>query len=261
MFGFAWLDEAGEDVIMNDLLHKIDQLRDKINGYRPLEGDVLASLKDYYNVGLTYTSNALEGNSLTETETKIIIEDGLTVSGKPLRDHFEVVGHSDAFNMMVSMVRQKSFSQMDIQSLHKLFYHRIDMARAGVYRNQQVFISGSAYALPAPDKLELLMQQFITEYGSLGDGMHVVDYAALVHKEFVFIHPFVDGNGRVARLLMNLVLLQHGYFIAIIPPVRRRDYIAALEKAHQDECEFKMFIASMVYETQKDVVRLLEGSK
>ncbi|MFA6527804.1 MAG: Fic family protein [Candidatus Babeliales bacterium] len=246
---------------MNDLLLKIDQLRDKINRYRPLEGNVLGSLKDYYNVGLTYSSNALEGNSLTETETKIIIEDGLTVSGKPLRDHFEAIGHSEAFTMMFAMAQQKSFSQADIQQLHKLFYHRIDMARAGAYRTEQVFISGSEYALPTPDKVAVLMQQFITDYGMLPDGMHGVEYAALVHKIFVFIHPFVDGNGRVARLLMNLVLLQHGYFVAIIPPVRRRDYIASLEKAHRDDSDFKMFIASMVYETQKDVARLLEGSK
>ena len=246
---------------MEDLLLKIDQLRDKINALRPIKGDGLEKLKDYYNVGLTYSSNALEGNSLTEAETKIIIEDGLTVAGKPLREHFEAIGHSQAFNKMFLLAQQKSFSQSDIQELHKLFYHCIDLDRAGVYRDPQVFISGSAYALPAPEKVATLMQQFITDYGTLNQGLHVIEYAALVHKVFVFIHPFIDGNGRVARLLMNLALLQHGYFIAIIPPVMRRDYIAALEKAHEDDGQFKNFIASMVYETQKDIVRLLEGSK
>ena len=176
---------------MNDLLLKIDQLRDKINKYRPLEGNVLGSLKDYYNMCLTYSSNALEGNSLTETETKIIIEDGLTVSGKPLREHFEAVGHSEAFKMMLTMAQQKGFSQIDVQMLHKLFYYHIDLARAGVCRREQAFISGSEYALPAPDAIVELMQQFITDYGTLPDGMHVVEYAALVHKIFVFTHPFV----------------------------------------------------------------------
>lgn len=244
---------------MKAIFKDIDALQEKINDLRPLSDHLLEQIKEYYRIGLTYTSNALEGNTLTETETKIVIEDGLTIGGKTLHEHLEVVGHSDAYDFMYSLVKKHGISEEDIKRLHQLFYYRIDEDSAGVYRKQKAIITGSAYSLPDPKKLNELMLRFVAEMPELGRNIHPVEFAAIAHKEFVFIHPFVDGNGRVVRLLMNVVLLQHGYPLAIIPPVVRNDYIHSLEKAHKDDSEFIEFIAQMVKETQKDYLRLLES--
>lgn len=244
---------------MNEILKEIDKLQAEINSYRPLSVNILKQLKEYYRVGLTYTSNALEGNSLTETETKVVLEDGITIGGKPIRDYYEALGHSEAYDYIYSLAKTKGFAEKDIKKLHKLFYHRIDEARAGKYRKEKVFISGSKYPLPAPEKVPELMSEFMNRVNDLDKNNHPAEYSAIVHKEIAFIHPFIDGNGRVARLLMNLILLQKGYCIAIIPPILRRDYIQTLEKAHTDDNDLREFIAGAVRETQKDYLRLLRA--
>lgn len=240
---------------MSKLFNEIDALQEKINAARPLSKQQLQNIKEYYRVGLTYTSNAMEGNSLTETETKIALEDGLTVAGKPVRDYLEAIGHGQAYDFLYILVQQEGFTESDIKELHRLFYYRIDQKYAGVYRDIKVVISGSAYALPAPEELQTLMDFFIKTYGR-NPGIHPVKWAALVHKAFVFVHPFIDGNGRAARLLMNLALMQSGYVVTVIPPILRREYITCLEKAHIDDSDFIEFIARCVKETQQDYIRL-----
>ncbi len=245
---------------MTGILNEIDGLQEEINKYRPLPESTAKQLKEYYRVGLTYTSNALEGNSLTETETKIVLEDGLTVGGKPIKDYCEALGHSDAYDYIHKLAKEDEvivLTEDNIKKLHKLFYHRMDEAKAGKYRKEKVFISGSKYSLPSPEQVQSLMQALMEKLATRTK-LHPVDYAALAHKEFVFIHPFVDGNGRVARLFMNLILLQKGYCIAIIPPILRREYINALEKAHTNDSEYREFIARAVRETQRDYLRLLK---
>ncbi len=242
---------------MDKLLKEIDGLQKEINSFRPLPPETLKQLKVYYRVGLTYTSNALEGNSLTETETKVILEDGITIGGKPIKDYYEAVGHGEAYDYMTSLATFEDFTEDVIKTLHKFFYHRISETEAGRYRRNKVFISGSKYTFPSPDKVEDLMKKFITGIRGVAKKSHPVEYAAIAHKEIVLIHPFIDGNGRVARLLMNLILLQKGYCLAIVPPILRRDYINALEKAHTDDKDFRKFIAERVKETQKDYLRLL----
>lgn len=242
---------------MYKLLKQIDKLKEEINQYRLLQNDILDQLKEYYRIGLTYTSNALEGNSLTETETKIVIEDGLTIGGKPLRDHLEAIGHSQSYDYIYSISHEKIITEEHIKALHRLFYQYIDVNNAGKYRKQRVFISGSQYNVSGPNKVPKLMKEFIEKINSAREDNHPVIFAAKVHKEFVFIHPFVDGNGRVARLLMNLVLLQEGYTIAIIPPILRGEYINTLERAHINDNDFIEFVAVRVKETQKDYLRLL----
>ncbi|MDE3046270.1 MAG: Fic family protein [Verrucomicrobiota bacterium] len=140
--------------------------------------------------------------------------------------------------------------------LHKLIYFRIDEKNGEKYRTSKAIITGSKYPLPKPADLPRLMKKSISHLKTLRKKHHPVKAAALAHKEFVFIHPFIDGNGRTARLLMNLLLLKEGYNIAIIPPVTRREYIDSLERAHIDDGEFVHFIARMVRETQKDHLRL-----
>jgi Fic family protein len=243
---------------MLQILSEIDKLQEEINTYRPLPPNTIKQLKEYYRVGLTYSSNALEGNSLTETETKVVLEDGITIGGKPIKDYYEALGHSEAYDYIYKLTKNGEFTEDNIKKLHKFFYNRIDDTRAGKYRTEKVFISGSKYSLPGPEKVNSHMCEFVTKMGAVKN-MHPVEYAAIAHKELVFIHPFIDGNGRVARLLMNLILLQKNYCIAIIPPILRSDYINALEKAHTDDSGFKEFIAKNLKETQKDYLRLLRA--
>lgn len=242
---------------MNELLKEIDALQKEINSFRPLPPETVKQLREYYRVGLTFTSNALEGNSLTETETKVVLEDGITIGGKPIKDYYEAMGHGEAYDYMNTLATFGDFDEGVIKTLHKFFYHRINEAEAGRYRRNKVFISGSKYSLPSPEKVEELMKGFITGIRDTAKKSHPVEYSAIAHKDLVFIHPFIDGNGRVARLLMNLILLQKGYCLAIIPPILRRDYINALEKAHTDDKDFRKFIAERVRETQKDYLRLI----
>ncbi len=242
-----------------DTLHEIDILQKEIDGYRPFSKGLLRQLKEYYRIGLTYTSNALEGNSLTETETKIILEDGLTIGGKPIRDYFEAIGHSEGYDYIYSLSNNNEITENNVKKLHKLFYRHIDPDNAGKYRKQRVFITGSQYNVPGPSDIPSLMKEYVKKISILKKNYHPAEAAALIHKEFVFIHPFIDGNGRVARLLMNLSLLQDGYAIAIIPPILRNEYISLLEKAHTNDEDFVDFICHRLKETQKDYLRLLRG--
>lgn len=244
---------------MNDLLQKIDALQKQINELRPFDRDTVLSLKEYYKIGLTWSSNAIEGNTLTEAETKVVIEDGLAIGGKPLKDHLEAKGHAEAFEYMQGLVNKKEITEDDILKLHDLFYRKIDDVNAGMYRKSQVFISGSRYPLPGPDKVPQLMKDEIKKIAAYREKEHPVVAAAKAHLEFVLIHPFIDGNGRVARLLMNLILLQEGYNIAIIPPVLRAEYISSIEAAHENSESFINLICRAVYETQKDYLRMLNS--
>ncbi|MCK5146298.1 Fic family protein [bacterium] len=246
---------------MTALLKEIDGLQKQINEKRPLEPKSLEMLRNYFKIGLTWSSNALEGNTLTESETKVVIEDGLTIGGRSLKDHYEAIGHAEAFDFLYNIVGNKIIIEKDIKKLHQLFYYRIDKTNAGAYRKLKVFISGTKFVPPAPEKVPELMQTFAKKIPEIQKEYHPIEFAALIHKEIVDIHPFVDGNGRTARLLMNLALLQAGYVVTIIPPIRRADYIASIVKSQvnpKDDTSFKRLIAEMVLESQKDYLRMLK---
>lgn len=232
----------------------------KIAAMRPFPKETLKSLREYYRVGLTYSSNALEGNSLTESETKVVIEDGLTIGGKPLKDVYEATGHARAYDFLFDISKEKPVGEAEILELHRLFYSQIDSANAGAWRKVPVFISGSHRKLPQPEELPALMTAFVKWMAEHEGKAHPVEFAALVHQKFVYIHPFVDGNGRMARLLMNLALLRAGWTIAIIPPICRPEYIATLEKAGRSPDDFIHFIADRVCETQRELLRLMGQS-
>lgn len=244
---------------MLNLLKQIDALQVQIDKHRPNGRQELASLKQYYKVGLAFSSNALEGNSLTELETKVILEDRLAIGGKTLNEHLEAIGHSQAFDYMWNVSKHQAITERNIKYLHKLFLQGIDAKNAGKYRKQQVVISSSQYndTLPAPAAVSLAMQAFVTALPSKRLELHPVAFAAFLHKTLVFIHPFIDGNGRVARLLMNLSLLQAGFPITSISPILRSEYIRLLEKAHLDDGDFTKFIAEQVLQSQQKYIRLL----
>ncbi len=245
---------------MKDILKKIDSIKEKIDAHRPLDAHMVKQLKEYFRIGMTYTSNALEGNSLTETETKIVIEDGITIGGKPVKDHLEALGHSEAYDLLFRLAKHSEITEANIKELHRLFYYRIDEDQAGKYRKQKVIITGTDFIPPAPEKIKDLMKTFVASIPDDRSENHPVEFAAILHRKLVTVHPFIDGNGRAARLLMNLALLQAGYPVAIIPPILRRDYLDTLNITHKgDFTPFRKFIAGVCYESAKEYLRLLEG--
>jgi len=243
--------------ISSKLLHTAEQLRDRVIAMRPLPEETLKSLRDYYRIGLTYTSNAIEGNSLTESETKVVIEDGLTIEGKPLRDVYEAVGHAHAYDYIHTLATTKPLEETDILELHRLFYEKIDNEKAGHYRTVPVFISGSQYAVSPPARIESDMKKFVKWFNDNEHRLPTPEFAALAHQKFVFIHPFIDGNGRVARLILNLALIRGEYTIALIPALLRHEYVMALEASHKTPNVFVDFIAERIIATQMDLLRLL----
>ena len=247
---------------IKDLLKRVDETRAWINNRRPLAPKEIRELDAYYRVGMTYTSNALEGNTLTLTETKILLEDGLTAGGKPLRDCYEATGHAKAYDFMLEAARSSPFcvSEGMILQLHKLFYQGIEPENAGVYRDVQVFITGTEYVPPKAEEVPALVKKLVDELNKQWDSLHPVLLAASAHRKLVDIHPFMDGNGRTARLLMNLILINRGYQLVCIPPILRNDYISALrvaqrEKNPSDEAFFRI-VAECEIEAQKDYCRM-----
>jgi Fic family protein len=243
---------------LQSLLQKCDALSQKIGQFRPLLPEELTPLRQYFKIGLTYTSNALEGNSLTETETKIVLEDGLTMAGKPMKDHLEAVGHGRAYDQLFTLAKEKAVSTNDMLDLHRYLMENLDPETAGRYRNVKVFVSGSKTVFPLPDDVPHHIAELFRNFEVWAQSHHPIVAVAKLHYNIVAIHPFTDGNGRTARLLMNLFLMQHHYPIILIPFVRRSEYLEALHEADlgQEDC-FYAFIASCVYESQKDYVRLL----
>ena len=238
---------------------EIDDLKKEIDSYRPFNKQLLNELQQFYRIGFTYSSNALEGNSLTESETKVIIEDGLTIGGKTIREHSEALGHSEAYTYLNTLIKKNTITEHNILELHRLFYYRIDAKKAGKYRKQQVYISGTDYLPPNYREIPDLMKQLVLSISGLVKTLHPVTLAAKLHERIATIHPFVDGNGRTARLVMNLSLLQNGYPIVIIPPILRSDYIASIRLANIGNTEpFLDFISHVEYESSKDYLRLLK---
>lgn len=243
---------------MNNIFNEIDELQNEVMKPRPLSVEQNDELKRYYNIGLAYSSNSLEGNTLTESETKAVIEDGFTIGGKPLKHHLEATGHSKAFHFMYGLSKQDGITENDIKKLHRLFYQQIEPDKAGEYRKIKVFISGSKHKFPNPEDVPPLMKKLADKYKNFDKQTHPAKLAALIHKDFVFIHPFIDGNGRIARLLMNLVLVNAGFPITYIPAILRMEYINVLEKAHTNDNEFIVFIAERIKQAQLEFIRLLK---
>lgn len=142
--------------------------------------------------------------------------------------------------------------------MHGLFYQNIEPGYAGRYREVRLLITGSQYPVVAPEKIQEEMNRLFEWVRKERNGYHPVVFAAQLHKRFVFIHPFKNGNGRVARLLMNLALIQDGYLPAVVPPILRGDYVSLLERAHRDDWDFVEFIAERELESQKEILRLFQ---
>lgn len=244
------------------LFAKVDQYAKIIRERRPLTPNELKELDAYFRIGVTYTSNALEGNSLTLSETKVLLEDGITIGGKPIRDCYEATGHAKAYDYMLRLARSNALSITEdvILRLHFLFYSGIDAEHAGVYRTDQVFITGTTYVPPAAEDVPELMRSFVEDLHRKASRLHPVEFAAFAHRRLVDIHPFQDGNGRTARLLMNLILISQGYCVVSIPPILRHDYMVALQQAQRERSPtdkaFVRLICECELEAQRDYCRM-----
>lgn len=201
-----------------------------LDEHRPLPPDLVKNLEEWYKVELTYSSNAIEGNTLTRQETALVIEKGITVGGKSLIEHLEATNHAAALEFIKQLVNKghSEINEKDILDIHHIVLKSIDDNNAGRYRNVSVRIAGSEVIMPNPIKIQNLMREFVEWLQKSND--HPVKIAADAHFKLVSIHPFIDGNGRTARLLMNLILMQNGYIPAIIRVEDRLKYIQAVEK-------------------------------
>ncbi|KYC85310.1 Fic family protein [Heyndrickxia sporothermodurans] len=228
------------------MFEQIDQKKALLDASRPLPKYTLSSLREKLLLEWTYNTNAIEGNTLTINETKIVLE-GITVGGKTMREHLEVINHRDAIFYVEEIVQNKEpFSEWQIKNLHRLVLKGIDDEYAGVYRDQQVFISGAKHRPPAPFLIKDQMEQLINWYEQEAKQMHPVTRGAMLHAIFVGIHPFIDGNGRTSRLLLNLELMKEGYPPVVIKVENRLKYYEALDKAHtqKDYDDFIQLVAN-----------------
>lgn len=211
---------------------KLTRKKQELDTFRPLPAALVKNLDDWFTVELTYTSNAIEGNTLTRRETAVVIEKGLTIGGKSIKEHLEATNHAQALELIYSLIKKKPSQLLitDVLDIHRIILKGIDDENAGHFRNVPVRIAGSTVVMPNHRKVPELMAEFQTWFTSRHH-IHPVAFAGEVHYRLVSIHPFVDGNGRTARLLMNLLLMMYGYPPAIIRKRDRLAYIGALEKA------------------------------
>ncbi|MEW5996968.1 MAG: Fic family protein [Candidatus Micrarchaeota archaeon] len=221
-----------EKTVPPSLESRLEEKLKKLNSLRPLPKTALAKLKEKFEVDMTYNSNAIEGNRLTLRETWLVLRKGITIGGKSIQEHLEAKNHLEAIHLLFQLADAKrKITEQDILDLHRLVMSKIDDSIAGKYRAQQVYIEGAAHVPPPPNKVRELIGQVIGEMNKPGKGMETVKSASRIHHLIAWIHPFVDGNGRVARLLLNLKLMRGGFPPVVLLKTERRSYYSALEKA------------------------------
>jgi Fic family protein len=222
----------------------------ELNALRPIPSIVMKKLRDQFQLEMTYNTNAIEGNTLSLKETFWVIREGVTVKGKPLKDHLEAKDQNDALDHLHDMVefgQQTTFSEVTIRQLHSLVVKTSDSDISGKYRDGSVMIMGSDHAPPEASEIPMLMNSLMSWLNGKGQSCHPVEQAAWAHHQLTKIHPFWDGNGRVARLVMNLILMRAGYPMAVILKVDRKRYYRFLSEADGgDLSSFFNFVAQSV---------------
>ncbi|MDF2379104.1 MAG: Fic family protein [Candidatus Gracilibacteria bacterium] len=230
---------------MNISLKKQDQLKprlrdllqdklDQLNDLRPISPIMLQKLKEKFQVEMTYNSNGIEGNTLSLNETYWVFQEGITVKGKSLKEHLEVKDHKKALEKLYDLIENPSeldFTEKLVKDMHQTVVNMSEEEDDYEYRKTDVFIAGSDHKPSAPDQIKKEMQQLLRWSRDHADDYHFIEFAALFHHRFAQIHPFLDGNGRTARLLMNLLLMREGYPLVIILKNDRQKYYRALRLA------------------------------
>ena len=224
------------DPELTGILHECDGLKARLSAVRPLPSEALKKIENALDIEYTYESNRIEGNTLTLYETELIVNEGVTVSGKSMREHLEAINHAEAVRYIKDVARGNTeISGNTIKNIHALVLHGIDRENAGRYRSVPVMISGSKHMPPQPYLIEKQMEDFMIRFNEMEtEKVHPILIAAFLHDELVRIHPFIDGNGRTSRLLMNLHLLRNGYTIVNLKGSddAKLEYYKALEASH-----------------------------
>lgn len=246
---------------IDELIIQIDAIKAKLDACRPLTG---AQVQLALDIEYTYESNRIEGNTLTLRETDLVINKGLTVAGKSMREHLEALNHYEAILYIRDLAtRFIPMNEREMRNIHALVLRSIDRDNAGKYRTVPVLISGSRHTPPQPWQVPKLMEDFGLWLEQEAPVLHPVLRAAQAHQRLVSIHPFIDGNGRTARLVMNFILFSSGYPIANISGDydSRMAYYSALEKSNleSDKGDFLKLIATQVLQSGNDLLKRLGG--
>ncbi|MGB1248403.1 MAG: Fic family protein [Chitinophagales bacterium] len=250
-YGFA--DKLPLNPSLQKILNEIDDYKEKIDALRHLDSFRIAETLE---LEYTYESNKIEGNTLTLQETNLVVHKGLTISGKSMQEHLEAINHIEAIDYIKDLATKKiEISEREILAIHHLILMKIDSSYAGKYRNVSVVITGSTHLPPQPYLVPKQMEDLLLWYIENKNKLHPVVLAAEMHLRLVTIHPFIDGNGRTSRLLMNLIMIKHGYPIANIKgdDENRMKYYSALEKSQtkNDDSDFLLFVANTALESIK----------
>lgn len=248
--------------MQQDLLTKIDVIKSEIAKHGALDSALLKNIDEWYRIELTYTSNALEGNTLSRQETALVVEKDISIDGKQLRELIEAKNHSEAVEYIRKFAKDHaSLGEITlpvILDIHRILLQKNDDANAGRIRTVPVRISGSTSIMPNPASVPKLMEEFVSWLSNSKD--HPVSTAIEAHYRLVSIHPFVDGNGRTARLLLNLILLQNNYPPVIIHPEDRRVYVTSLEKAQTggSKDEYEKFMLEAVLKSAEEYLKSIK---
>lgn len=235
--------------LLATLLTTIDSRKARLDELRSTFDN--STIREALNIEFLYESNRIEGNTLTLRETQLVVQEGMTISGKSLREHLEAINHNEALAFIEDMATQKlDFSEYTLKQIHALVLHGIDHDNAGRHRTVPVLIAGSTHVPPQARTLQSRMEEYFQWYNDHKECLHPVVLAAQLHERLVTIHPFIDGNGRTARLVMNVILLRHGFPLAIIGGdyQSRMAYYDVLEhsQTHEASTVFEQFIAEKV---------------
>ena len=245
-------------IVLKKLLKDIDINLEKLANRRPLTEGEVERLRDEFLIEFTYNSNAIEGNTLTLRETAMVLE-GITIDQKPLKEHLEIIGHRDAFQYVESLVSEKiEFSEYIIKSIHSLVLMNRPEDK-GTYRRIPVRIMGAFHEPPQPYMVEPMMNELLINHVDRKVTKHLIEAVALFHLDFEGIHPFIDGNGRTGRLLINLELMQHGYPAIDVKFSDRRKYYQAFDEYYRNQNELPMveMVAGYVNERLEKYLELL----
>lgn len=235
-------------------LERIAEKKTQLDAFRPFPSAALRNIKESLTLEWTYNSNSIEGNTLTLQETKMVIEEGFTIKGKSLREHFEAVNHHDAIDFVESLVSHDyKLNDKDILYIHGLVLQKIEKEFAGRYRNAGVRISGANFVPPNALKVDSYMTDLIDWINDERISIHSVIKAAIFHHRFVWIHPFFDGNGRTVRLVFNLYLMRQGFPPAIILKNDRKKYYDALNKANNGDYSKLVLLVLQALERSIDI--------
>ena len=242
------------------LLNEIDELKSRLDNFRQFDS---FRIKQALELEYTFESNRIEGNTLTLRETDLVINEGLTISGKSMREHLEAINHKEAIDYIKQLMEKStSLIEREVLAIHNLILRGIHSEDAGRYRKVQVMIKGSSHMPPQPFLVAKEMEDYFIWYEENKSKMHPVVLAAEMHERLVTIHPFIDGNGRTSRLVMNLILLQHGYVIANIKGDydSRMKYYQALETAQtsNNKEDFLVFIAQIEKESLERYLSIIQ---